>query len=327
MSYRSELYKKALEELEDRRSKAVLEQAENRSLAFSKIPELEALSREISSVGTKLYRIYESRENVAQRVEELSRENMKQNERFERLLTENGFAPDFLELKYFCPKCRDTGFVNGEQCECLKALVKKEASLRLNFTSPVTLSDFDSFRLSYYDEKPDPKTGVSPLSRMKAIFEYCRDWANYFSRSSKSILMQGKTGLGKTHLSLAIARCVIEQGYDVVYGSVFNLMSRIEQEHFGKKENEDSYEHLLNCDLLILDDLGTEFSSGFTKKAIYSIINTRLLAQLPTIISTNLSMEEMLETYSDRVVSRLLNGYDRLVFLGRDIRFEKRKKQ
>ena len=255
----------------------------------------------------------------------MSRENKQQNELFRRLLTENGFAPDFLDLKYTCPICCDTGFANGEQCQCLKQLLKQESSARLNRLSPVKLCDFESFDLSFYDDAIDPKTGISPRRRMASILNFCKDYAKYFSRSSKSLLMQGNTGLGKTHLSLAIAKTAIEYGYDVVYGSVFNLLSKVERERFGKDEDEDSYNHLLRCDLLILDDLGTEFASNYAKAAIHSIINTRQLSGLPTIISTNLTMEELMENYSDRVVSRLLNGYERLVFLGKDIRFEKRK--
>ena len=132
--------------------------------------------------------------------------------------------------------------------------------------------------------------------------------------------MQGSTGLGKTHLSLAIARAAIDKGFGVIYGSVQNLMAKLEQDRFGRGNEGESAKAMLECDLLILDDLGTEFTTQFVTASMYNLVNSRLLAAKPTIISTNLSMKDLNDKYTERFTSRIIGGYDRLVFLGRDIR-------
>ena len=162
---------------------------------------------------------------------------------------------------------------------------------------------------------------------MEDIFRFGTGYAQRFSLHSPSILMTGATGLGKTHLSLAIAREVIEKGYGVVYGSAQNFMLQIERERFGRSESSESERQLQECDLLILDDLGVEFLTQFVSAAVYNLINTRLMAERPTIISTNLSISELESRYSERVVSRIIANYRVLPFIGRDVRQLKRMRE
>lgn len=326
MGYRREIYDYALNVIEERRSRSIAQQAQHREIALEKIPELEMLEREMNCTGFKIYKVVSDGTDVEQKIKEIERENLLLNQKYTSLLIENGFPIDYLEKHYYCKKCQDSGFVDGQQCECFMELLKQEASRRLNELTPMKLCDFSTFKLEYYsdiaqDNKP------SPRSRMESIFKYCKNYAEYFTLSSPNLLMQGATGLGKTHLSLAIAKRAIELGYDVVYGSAYNLLNKLERERFGKDEDHDSYNHLVNCDLLILDDLGTEYTSAYVSATIQSIVNTRQLAGLPTIISTNLSMNEMLERYSDRIVSRILGSYERLLFAGKDVRLEMKKRR
>ena len=325
MSYRRETYDYAMSQLEIRRSNALSELTQHREEVFRKVPQLTELEKRISSTGFSIYRIIMSGNDVADKIKKLEEENLQLNKQFIDLLVSNGFPSDYLEIKYYCDKCQDTGFVNGQQCTCLKDLLKQEASRKLNSLTPMKLCTFDSFKLDYYPDNSN-ENGMSPRERMRSIYNYCKKYADEFSLESPSIIMQGATGLGKTHLSLAIAKSAIDLGHDVIYGSSYNLLNKIERERFGRDEDNDSYNNLLECDLLILDDLGTEYTSAYISATIYSIINTRLLSSKPTIISTNLSMEEMLERYSDRIVSRILGSYERLVFVGKDIRLEKIKR-
>lgn len=187
---------------------------------------------------------------------------------------------------------------------------------------PLKDSTFKNFDLSYYPEKED-KSGASPKKRMSSILSLCKKYVEDFSpETSKSLLFMGGAGLGKTHLTLAIVSSVIEKGYLPIYGSAENLFSAIANEKFSS-EGKGTYEAILNCDLLVIDDLGTEMTTDFTKSALYNIINSRILTAKPTIINTNLSMKEIETKYSERISSRLIGSYEGNRFLGNDIRQQK----
>lgn len=204
-------------------------------------------------------------------------------------------------------------------CRCMEALLKEEACRRLSEMSAMELTDFDRMSLDYYPEEKDPRTGVSPRERMRGVLAYCRSYAENFVLPADSLLLRGPTGTGKTHAALAIARAAAERGFGVIYGPAQVLLHRIEKEHFGRAEGE-SEDVLESCDLLILDDLGTEFGSAFYTSCLYNIINTRMLSRLPTVISTNLTQAQLQERYGDQIASRITGTFVPLVFAGRDIR-------
>lgn len=206
-------------------------------------------------------------------------------------------------------------------CDCLKKMIISCECEELNEISPLKLSTFDTFKLSYYSDQPDAQ-GRIPLDRMSKIFNYCRKYADHFSSGSKSLLMCGATGLGKTHLSLAIANEVIKNGFSVVYVSAPDILSQLSKEQFSHQINNDidTFKMLLDCDLLILDDLGTEFVSPYSVAAVYNVFNSRLLKSKPTIINTNYNLSELETTYSQRFMSRIMGSCDRLDFIGSDIR-------
>ena len=254
-------------------------------------------------------------------MDRLRDENLADQERRREILESLGSSEEALEVHYTCPVCNDTGVVGNHYCDCFKRLVKSLQTENLNAVSPAGDSTFDNFNLAYYQGVTDPETGVDAYARMGQIVSYCEAYAEDFGLSSPSLILYGNTGLGKTHLSLAIANKAIEKGFNVVYGSAHNLLSEIEKEHFGRLKTDDSPEdNVLNADLLILDDLGAEFSTSFTVSMVYNIINTRILKGLPTIISTNLWYDEISDKYGNRVYSRIIGNYTPLEFAGRDVR-------
>ena len=270
----------------------------------------------MSSAGLEIIRSLSMKSGeVEKHIKRLSEKNLEAQRKKANLLKQNGFDEDYLEVPYTCKKCEDTGFVNGKFCECHLKLLQQLSFDELCKLSSLKLSSFESFSLDYYRNPAERE-------RMSDVFEYCRDYAEDFDCQSPNLYFYGKTGLGKTHLSLAIANGVIKKGYNVVYGSAQNLFSKIEREKFGRSNEPDgtTEDILLNCDLLILDDLGAEFSTAFTVSAIYNIINTRLCEGRPTIINSNLEFDEIEKKYSSRIASRIIGNYVSIEFCGEDIR-------
>ena len=303
----------------DRRRETAEREAEQKTEELELLsPELRALNRKLSAAGLKAVQLAITGDQAA--MDRLRDENLAQERRRE-ILESLGSSEEALEVHYTCPVCNDTGVVGNHYCDCFKRLVKSLQTENLNAVSPAGDSTFDNFNLAYYQGVTDPETGVDAYSRMGQIVSYCEAYAEDFGLSSPSLILYGNTGLGKTHLSLAIANKAIEKGFNVVYGSAHNLLSEIEKEHFGRLKTDDSPEdNVLNADLLILDDLGAEFSTSFTVSMVYNIINTRILKGLPTIISTNLWYDEISDKYGNRVYSRIIGNYTPLEFAGRDVR-------
>lgn len=225
------------------------------------------------------------------------------------------------DIKLECEICSDTGYVSGKICECIKREAAEIMSRELSSQMPLDACSFENFDLKFYSDKD--KNGENARRRMTAILKLCREYAlNFSPETSKNLLFLGSAGLGKTHLTLSIVSEVIKKGYLPVYASAENLFTSIEAEKFSG-EGKGTYEQVLHCDLLVIDDLGTEMVTSFTKSALYNLINTRLLSGKPTIINTNLSMKEIEEKYTARISSRLMGEYDCHKFLGDDIRQQK----
>lgn len=225
-------------------------------------------------------------------------------------------------FKYNCSVCNDTGYVSGKICDCIKKAAGKIMVEELSKNMPLKECRFDNFDLKYYPTKGN-NDGENPKRRMTSIFKVCKEYAlNFNTENSKNLIFYGDAGLGKTHLTLSIVSAVIEKGFLPVYGSAENLFSIIENERFSG-ENKGSYEAILNCDLLVIDDLGAEMVTSFTKSVLYNLINTRILSGRPTIINTNLSIKKLNEKYDARIASRIIGHYEPFVFLGVDIRQQK----
>jgi len=233
------------------------------------------------------------------------------------LLAANGYPEAYLDIHYTCNMCNDTGYCDGSYCDCLKKLCGRIAADELNKNAHLKLSDFDTFSLSYYNG--------DDYFNMQKILEFTKQYAETFNENSNSIFMFGKTGLGKTHLSLAIANRVLDKGYSVIYDSAINILRNIEREHFSREHSSDMIDLVMNTDLLILDDLGTEYETPFYNATIYNIINSRLNSGKATIISTNLDLAGIKRRYDERVVSRIISVYTCLAFKGEDVRLQIRQ--
>ncbi len=312
MGFPKEIYAQAME-LKRRQREVAEERAEAvREKLYKNNPSLCELDRALSASGALAASLAVSGDT--ERLKEVTERAAVLAEK-KKAITDKcrGLIPE-----YCCKKCSDTGRVDGKYCECVEAIARELAYGRLCADMPLDESGFDSFRLDYYSSAKG-KDGISPHGRMKEIFELCRSYAAEFSMSSGNLLFLGGTGLGKTHLSLGIVREVLKKGYGVIYGPAQNLISAAEKEKFSG-EGAGTLDSLLDCDLLVIDDLGAEFATPFSIALIYNIINTRLQRRLPTVISTNLGLKEIETRYSARVSSRLIGNYTMRQFLGADVR-------
>lgn len=326
MGFSNEIYSKARETVRARRSKAI-SAAKERHDAFTALhPEYSEMEKQLSLTGYELtMTIFRSGDGSAD-ISAIKEKNLGLQRKMAELLAADGLPESYLEPEFTCPLCSDSGIFEGKMCECMNRLMRQLAYEKLNSTTPLELSTFESFSLEQYSDTPGP-SGVSQKSMMQITLNKCRSYAENFTLNSPSMMFCGGVGLGKTHLSLAVAGEVIKRGFDVVYGSAQSFFSAIEKEHFGRSADpqEDTLSLLNSCDLLIIDDLGAEFVTQFTVSVLYDIINTRFLRSRPTIISTNLNISGLEQKYTDRIVSRISGGYNVVPFAGSDMRIILRK--
>ena len=324
MAYPSNYYTKAQEIIDKRRfDNSVTIERRTREL-HREIPEIGDIDRKLSSTIDVLAKIILSNSpDTAQKIEKLKNENLELQQRMRELLRSHGYPEDYLDPIYNCKKCHDTGMGENGRCSCYNDVLKMIASNELSKSLPMGLTCFESFDLSLYSDQPKAELkNKSPRDIMKQNYDFCVSYAEDFLIPGDSIFMTGGTGLGKTHLSLSVAKKVIEKNYSVVYGSVPDLLRKIENAHFNKTEDDAEVMNTLKeCDLLLLDDLGAEFESQFYVSCLYELINTRLNYGRPTIVNTNLTGTELKKRYSDRIVSRLYS-MKTLVFSGDDIRMK-----
>lgn len=316
MAFSKDTYDKADREIKRRLNEALSERERRHSEAVAKVPELLVIEDAMAQAGLATIKAVGMGNGSEDFIKKLAEINLDAQDKRRQLLVANGFTEDWLDVRYTCPKCKDKGSVGGYACECYKLLLRSIEYEKLCSKLPVNKCRFDNFKLDYY---PDG-AGISPRRRMESVLGYCKEYAEDFSLNSPSLLLYGKTGLGKTHLSLAIAGKAVEAGYGVIYMTAQNLFNRLEREKFGRGDGENTEQAILDCDLLIIDDLGSEFSTQLTVSALYNIVNCRGLEEKPTIISTNLVPDELKSTYSDRIASRILSAYTILQFDGADIR-------
>ncbi|MBQ1186215.1 MAG: ATP-binding protein [Clostridia bacterium] len=313
MGYSKEIYDKAFKFISD--TKKAKEQAYLHSL--DALRGLDKNFRDIevslSKLGSELVMVAFS--GNTKRLDEIKEECEKLTAEKNKILK----AARVEKPGFYCDKCQDSGYLGGSVCGCVKEVARKFAFEELSSSLPLNDCSFDSFDLNFYPDT-DMADGSNPRKRATAILNLCRQFANDFPSVNRSLLFMGDAGLGKTHLSLSLVREISAKGYGVVYGSAQNLFSAAEKEHFSFSGTQTAEESLLNCDLLVIDDLGTEFYSAFTASLFYNIINSRLLSGKPTVINTNLSFNELEKKYSERIASRFIGGYDMKKFIGSDIR-------
>ena len=329
MSYDGKLLARARERLDAIRAANAREQSLRLEEAYSRRPEIRQCDAELRAQMTELVRLTLSRgEDVAGRIDELRQKNLAVRARRSGLIRSLGHTDDWLEEIYSCPKCRDSGVYGGGVCSCLDRLYNAELTKELGALMKTGEERFEDFDLSLYDASPVPGSGVVPRERMKKVLEIARRFAEDFPDTPYNLLFQGGTGLGKTFLSACIARAVADKGCSVCYDTAAAAVGSFEEQKFYRSaESEERVERMLSCDLMILDDLGTEMPTPMAQSAIYTLINTRLVNGKKTVISTNLTFDEIERRYGAQTLSRLRGDFETLPFVGRDIRLLKKRRQ
>lgn len=317
MSYTNENVRRIKESYINKRFNAVAESEARKREVEAIIPEIVDIDRELSLVGTKVFHAAISGGNVEAKISELRDENKYLLAKRAELLEAEGYPPNYTDIHYECNICNDTGFVDTQMCSCMRNAIILAEFESSGIGHLMAEQCFETFSLDYY-------TGVE-RDAMERNLSILKKYAATFSADTKqNWLLLGGTGLGKTHMSTAVAKVVIERGYNVVYDTVQNVIGAFEEQRFGDGTVGDGRtDKYFDCDLLIIDDLGTEISNQFTLSCLYNIINTRINRRKPVIASTNLTQSELRSRYSDRITSRLFGEYRPLVFMGRDIRAQK----
>ena len=325
MGYSKEVVQRARARLAQAKEDRESENRQHLAEAYDRVPrirQIDMLLRRTMAMAAQA--VFASGGDVQAAMEEAKQQNQAlQQER--AWLIETNFEEGFLDETPICDRCGGNGYVGSTMCECLKELCRQEQKKELTLLSGGKES-FSQFRLEYYPDRIDPKFGASPRAIMERNFRTCRSYANAFTENSGNLLFIGGTGLGKTFLSACIARAVADKGYSVVYETASHLFNKLEQAKFNPSdESRREAEKFTACDLLIIDDLGTEMPGQFVTAALYNLVNDRLLAGAPMVISTNLNVEEINRRYSPQIASRLHGNFTRLTFVGEDIRIQKNR--
>ena len=330
MAYDGRIMRRALQRFEEDRAARQESFARRREQVFARRPRLRQIEQEL---GQTMSRIISGalRRGTDPRpaIETLRDENLSLQQEKREILEELGLPEDYLEEKPACSLCGDTGYRGGEVCLCLRRYYAREQQKELSRMLDLGSQSFDTFSLEWYSDRARDG-GVSPQENMKAVYDVCAEYAYQFGKKPGNLLLFGAPGLGKTHLSAAIAREVSGKGYSVVYDTASHVFEQFETQKFSREEDEETsadVERVLQCDLLILDDLGTEMTTAFVQSALYRIVNTRLMEKKSTILNTNLTPGELARRYSPQIASRIEGEYQILPFLGEDIRKLKRRRE
>lgn len=302
------------------------EQDERIQEVYEKIPQVEALTDEITASMAQAGRrmILGDPEGAAA----LKREAAMLKEQKAMYLKRNGYPADYMEMRYRCPDCRDTGYRDGKKCQCFKRMEIEILYDQSNIREVLARENFDTLSMEYYDrEHVDEKTGMTVLEYMTLVIGECKEYVEHFSEEKGSILFTGSTGCGKTFLSNCIARELIQRGFSVVYLTATDMFDVLSESRFGSRDEDEAKDraaYILDCDLLIIDDLGTELINTFTASQLFYCVNERLNRKKGTIISTNLALNRLQDEFTERVTSRIMSQYKIYPLLGDDLRFVRR---
>ena len=322
MRTRNELYQAALRTVSARRQRAKAAAQDARAQAEAAVPELRAAEDALRACGVRCALAGARGAGRAEAAAALAEARQKRD----ALLAASGRSPQALEPKFTCPLCQDTGVAQGKTCQCVRREMQRLRREEIEAMSSLSVTRFDTMKLDYYPNTRDPQTGRSVRQYMAELLADLQDYAAAFDLDSENLMFTGNAGLGKTHAALAVAGAALDKGYDVIYISSPDFFSRVETLHFGSDpagEKDALLETVTGADLLILDDLGTEFNSSFVISTLYSLLNDRLGRRRPTILTTNITDGALLEKlYTEKVASRS-STYVPYSFLGDDIRLKK----
>lgn len=325
MGYSAEVITRARARLEQARSQRAAENDARLREAYQKVPRLREIDRQLrQTMAQTLAAAFADGADAVAALNKARRDNQAlQQER--AWLVEDYFEEGWLDDAPICSICKGTGYVGSNMCECLAELCRQEQKKELTMLT-AGRETFENFKLHYYPAEIDPNLGASPRTIMEKALKICKNYALNFGPDAGNLLLSGAAGLGKTHLSACMARTVADGGFSVVYEPASHIFATLERAHFGKDPADaQAAKKYTQCDLLVMDDLGTEMTGPFVVSALYTVINDRLLRGAGTIISTNLGGDEIARRYSPQIASRLLGSYRRVPFVGKDIRLLKAK--
>mgnify|MGYP000258446169 CR=1 FL=1 len=306
-------------------------QAQNRRILeertqeiYKKIPRIHEIDEEVATLSAQKARALLSGESSG--LEDLKAAISLLSQERNALLVCNSYPEDYLELPYKCPVCQDTGYVGSQKCTCFKKAEIELLYTQSNLQDILKKENFDTCSLEYYSGSHiDPLTGRSSLEAMQIALRSCHEFVDTFSSAFRNLLLYGDTGVGKSFLSHCIAKELLDQSFSVIYFTAARLFDIFAKNTFHREEEAElDYEHIYNCDLLIIDDLGTEMSNRFTVSQLFVCLNERILRQKSTLISTNLALEDLKNIYSERIFSRITSSYTVLRLTGDDIRIQKK---
>lgn len=311
---------------------------EHRQNAYEKIPQLPEIDQQVSSVSLSHARMLLenpelSAKNAGQaagdaRLTALKEQLSQFAKQREALLQQHGFPSNYLDMEYTCPDCQDTGYIGDQKCHCFRQQAIDLFYTQSGMKEVLEIENFKNFSYDYYPEELiHPATGKTARELMRGTVASCLRYIDEFDQTFSNLFFYGGTGLGKTFLSHCIAKELIERSHSVIYYSAFELFDMVAQNSFGRvTPQENMKDYVLDCDLLIIDDLGTELTNSFVSSQLFLILNERIQRKKSTIISTNLSLSAFAETYSERVFSRITSNFQLFQLYGNDIRIQKKLK-
>lgn len=317
MGYSKENYGYVEGILAKRRQESELLSQKHTREVYARCPEIEAIDRRLAGTGFALVRVAMEKVDVEARVAALKEENLALQAKRAGLLSSLGLPENYTDVIPVCPHCRDTGRLAQGLCSCMKQMLIEAGYRSSGLGALLKKQSFDNFSLHFYKDEA--------LKYATLALQTAKEFAESFEKTGRNLLFMGGTGLGKTHLSTAIAKRAIERGFDVVYETAQNVIADFEYDRFksGYGDTESKSEKYFECDLLIMDDLGAELTNQFTVSSLYNIINTRINLGKSMIINTNLGQKNLFERYDERIASRLFGEFDPFLFRGVDIRRQK----
>lgn len=308
---------------------------ERRTTVYTLIPEIEEIDRDIAMIGvnfsSRIINTSATAEEIAAAMEkELSSLKRKRAD----ILKKHNMSEDVFDVPYECSVCKDTGIFQGEKCVCYKQKIKKfvmDAARSIsNIPVDFESKSFRSVDFSFYSKEVDSSIGVSPYDNARNIYKTCLNFCKNFGKSYENLYIYGPAGVGKTHLTSCIVGELVNSGHSVIYQTAYKLFEFLEDCKFNRSNQSDAplvKNAVYDCDLLIIDDFGTEFITSYTQTVLFDLLNTRLLEKKPTIINSNLNLRDVSATYTDRISSRIMGEYTLLRFVGQDIRLLKKQRE
>ena len=292
---------------------------------YEKLPELEQLDKNMielqaSHARQRILNGHNDKDSLSRQIKSMEDKRLA-------LLKGAGFPADYLDPVYRCPDCQDTGYIGDKKCHCFEQMAVDLVYEQSNIKEILYKENFDHFDYNLYSPEKDRRLGISPLDNITHVVETCREFIRNFDTQFSNLLFYGETGVGKTFLTNCIAKELLDSSHTVIYLTALHFIEIFENNAFHRNEDTDCednmYDYIFDCDLLIIDDLGTEVNNSFVTSSLFSCINERQIRSKSTVISTNLSLERLQTTYSERIMSRLISNYQIIHLFGEDIRIKK----